>query len=421
MLLAMKQFKQIFSKKMLAILLLGFSSGLPLALTASLLQTWFRVSGVDLVSIGLLSLIGQPYAYKFIWAPLLDRFSCPFFSWLGHRRSWILTFQLIIIFVITTMASFNPKEDPFIIGALGLLLAIFSATQDIVIDAYRVNILTNQDRGLGTSLSIEGYRFANLLSSGLGLILAEHIGWNKTYIVMAAGMLLGIFGTLLASSDHAVIRHSNSFWQSVIASVKQLLVREKALYLLALIVLYKLSDVVAHALGNVFFLDLHFSLTEIGTINKVIGVIATLIGVMFAGILMLKINLYRALLLFGGVQGITNVLYVFLAIYGKKLYLAIIVVFIENICSGMGTSALVALLTGLCDKSYSATQFALLSSLTSVARIYFGSTAGWLVKIFGWRNFYLISTLMAVPSIILIIILKKQIMNCDPRNSKDIG
>ena len=419
MLAAKKKFGNYFSKKMLSIFLLGFSSGLPLALTLSLLQAWFKVSGVSLVSIGLLSLTSQPYAYKFFWAPLVDRFKLPIFNFMGHKRSWILSTQLLMILVIIIMAHLSPKHNPLLLSSLAFVLAFISATQDIVIDAYRVQILTNDERGLGTALSIEGYRFAMLISSGLGLVIAGNLGFKSTYLIMASLMIIGIIGNLIAEHDPYVMKDSENLAKTIVAPIKQFLSRDKSIYLLGLIVLYKLSDVLSHSLNSMFFLDLNFTLAQIGTINKIVGLIASLIGIMLAGILMTRINLYKAILFFGCLQGITNILYMILAIVDPNLYLTFVVVFIESICSGMGTSALVALLTGLCDHRYSATQFALLSSFSSISRIYIGSIAGFLVNILGWKLFYLGSAIMVTPSIFLIVFLKKQIIACDPRGLKN--
>ncbi|MGI9214663.1 MAG: AmpG family muropeptide MFS transporter, partial [Gammaproteobacteria bacterium] len=410
-------------------------------LTVSLLQTWFKVSGIDIVSISFMSLIGQPYVYKFLWSPYLDRYSSPIFKFMDQRKGWILTTQLLIILNIMFMGRLDPKISPWILSALGLLLAFFSASQDLVIDAYKIEILDPDERGLGAAIGIEGYRLAMLVSGAGGLILADHLGWRQAYFIMACLMSIGVVGTLIAYDTNRTDSDSNinsnngnklgsdkkSIWfklKSILVEMliplKQFLSKEKSGYFILLIILYKLGDVLSHSLTNQFLLDLNFSLTAIGTINKLVTLAASLIGVMLAGILMTKINLFQAMLFFGCLQAVTNLLYILLAIVGKDYYLAIAVFFLENLCGGMGTSALVALLMGLCDKQYSATQFALLSSIASIARIYVGPIAGILVKYLGWKIFYIYSTIAAIPGIILIICLRSKIIACDSRNNQFI-
>ena len=426
---------------MLSIFLLGFSSGLPLCLTVSLLQTWFKVSGIDIVSISFMSLIGQPYVYKFLWSPYLDRYSSPIFKFMDQRKGWILTTQLLIILNIMFMGRLDPKTSPWILSTLGLLLAFFSASQDLVIDAYKIEILDPDERGLGAAIGIEGYRLAMLVSGAGGLILADQLGWIQAYFIMASLMSIGVVGTLIAydtdrtecykninsNNINKLISEKKSIWfklKSILIEMliplKQFLSKEKSGYFILLIILYKLGDVLSHSLTNQFLLDLNFSLTAIGTINKLVTLAASLIGVMLAGILMTKINLFQAMLFFGCLQAVTNLLYVLLAIVGKDYYLAIAVFFLENLCGGMGTSALVALLMGLCDKKHSATQFALLSSIASIARIYIGPIAGILVKYLGWKIFYIYSTIAAIPGIILIIFLRSKIIAYDSRNNNFI-
>ena len=359
---------------MLSIFLLGFSSGLPLCLTVSLLQTWFKVSGIDIVSISFMSLIGQPYVYKFLWSPYLDRYSSPIFKFMDQRKGWILTTQLLIILNIMFMGRLDPKISPWILSALGLLLAFFSASQDLVIDAYKIEILDPDERGLGAAIGIEGYRLAMLVSGAGGLILADHLGWRQAYFIMASLMSVGVVGTLIAydtttyntadrtdsdrniNNSNKLVSDQKSIWfksiwfklswfklswfklKSILVEMliplKQFLSKEKSGYFILLIILYKLGDVLSHSLTNQFLLDLNFSLTAIGTINKLVTLAASLIGVMLAGILMTKINLFQAMLFFGCLQAVTNLLYILLAIVGKDYYLAIAVFFLLNVCVG---------------------------------------------------------------------------------------
>ena len=400
---------------MLVIFLFGFSSGLPLALVGSMLQTWFKTSGLDIVSIGFLSLAGQPYTYKFLWAPLLDRFSSPLVNFLDRRRGWILTAQVLIILTIIIMAALDPTVNPLLLGFLGLILGFISATQDIAIDAYRVEALTADERGLGSALAVEGYRVAMILSGGVGFVLADYFGWQITYLIMAGFMLIGVLASFIAQPTASATLTSGNIQQLIWQPLKQFLKKEKAVWLLALIILYKLGDAFSHALTTSFLIDLDFSLTAIGTINKGVGLSATLVGIMCAGIFMTRIDLFKSILFFGCLQGATNLLYMLLAAVGKNYFLAISVFFLENLCSGMGNAALVALIMGLCHKEHSAAHFALMSSLTAVGRVYVGPVSGILVKMFGWQIFYCCTAILALPGIFLILFLKPQIMLCDNR------
>lgn len=407
-----------FSKRILSIFLLGFSSGLPLALVSSLLAAWFKTSGLSIVSIGCLSLIGQPYTYKFLWAPLLDRFNSPFGKVLDHRRGWILSAQLLILLMIIIMSLLDPKDNALLLGLSGLLLAFSSATQDIVIDAYRVNLLAPDERGLGTALAIEGYRLAMIVSGSFGLILADYLGWRVTYVIMACLMLVGILTVFflapaLPDKRKGVVDFNlkHIIWQPL----GNFLTKERAIWLLVFMAVYKIGDVCSQALVTPFLIELQFSLTAVGTITKIIGITASLIGIMFAGIIMTKLDLFKSLLIFGCLQGLSNLLYMLLAITGKNYVIAVMAFFAENLCSGMGNAALSAFLMSLCSKEYSATQYALFSSLTALGRVYIGPFAGILVKSLGWQWFYLFSASLAIPGILLILFLKQHIMMHDNR------
>lgn len=397
--------------------MLGFSSGLPLALVSGTLQAWFKVSGADIVVIGYLGLLGQPYSYKFFWAPILDKFKV--LPGLDIRRGWILTAQVAITLAIMMMAFLAPDMTmriPFVtdkfpvLCTVGIFLAFFSASQDIAIDAYRVEILEPQERGLGAALAVEGYRGAMLVSGGFALVLADQIGWQNTYLVMGSLMLIGILGVGLGPSVARVAKeHQESLAFLVKQSFMDFLTREKALWFLALIILYKLGDVFAHALSTAFLLDLSFSLSEVGVINKTLGLIASLIGVFFGGLLMVRIGLFKSLLLFGVLSTVTNLLYMLLAITGKHYYLACGAFFVESLCGGMGTAALVALLMSLCNPKYTATQYALFTSLTALGRIYVAPVSGHIVAAAGWTWFFAFSAVAAAPGLLLLMYLKSQI------------
>jgi len=403
------------NRRMLVIFMLGFSSSLPLALVGGTLQAWFKTSGASMLLIGFTTLIGQPYSYKYLWAPFLDKYAPT--SLLDRRRSWMLFMQVLIIGVIISMSLFRPDATFHlyqwnipILMLLGLLLSTCSATQDIAIDAYRIEILKHDERGLGSALGVEGYRLAMVTSGGFALVLADKWGWQTTYLCMAALMLLGILATILAPPvQHTKEKITDSLWTLILTAFKDFLLRKKAWLILLLIILYKIGDAFSHALSSTFLLDLQFSLTEVGMINKVLGVIATLIGVFVGGLLMTRIGLYRALLTFGILAAITNLTYMLLALIGKHFEVACAAVFIENICAGMGTAAFVALIMSLCSKNYTATQFALLSSLAALGRIYVGPISGYMVQTCGWALFYGFSAVVAIPGLLLLIYLRKHI------------
>lgn len=412
-------FKAYLNKRMLVIFMLGFSSGLPLALAGGTLQAWFKTSGASIVLIGFMTLIGQPYSYKFLWAPILDRFVPT--TMLDKRRSWMLCTQLIITGLIVVMALFNPAasikllsfELPVLL-LLGLLLSFSSATQDIAIDAYRVEILKHDERGLGSALAIEGYRLAMIASGGFALVIAGKYGWQATYLFMAGLMSIGILATLLAPGvASAQIDQKQGLYSIVLTSFKEFLTRDKAILILLLVIIYKLGDSFSHALSSTFLLDLDFTLQEVGMINKMLGVIATLVGVLVGGLFMTRVGLFKALLTFGALSGITNLTYMLLAIAGKNMDIACAAVFIENICAGMGTAAFVALIMSLCNPAYTATQFALLSSLSAFGRIYVGPVSGYMVASIGWAWFYCFSALIAIPGLLLLMYLRPQIDKSD--------
>lgn len=396
-------------------MLLGFSSGLPLALTSSALQAWFTVSGISIVTIGFLALVGQPYVYKFLWAPILDRYALPF---LGRRRGWIFCMQLAIIGVILLMSWQSPLLHPALLASSALLLSFFSATQDIAYNAYQTEILHENEYGLGAAFGASGYRIAMLVSGGLSFVLADRIGWEATYRVMAALMLIGALGTLIGKESENSAHTPTSLRAAVIDPLKEFLSRDSAKVLLLLIILYKLGDAFAMSLSSTFLIrGLGFTQTEVGLMVKGVGLPASIIGVFIGGCLMLRIGLYRSLLWFGVLQAISNLTFMVLALFGKNLMMMGTAIFIEQGCSGMGTAAFLAFIMSLCDKRYTATQFALLSALAAIGRVFIGPIAGILVEHIGWVQFYWWSFIVALPGVGLLWILRSHVMNplCEAR------
>jgi PAT family beta-lactamase induction signal transducer AmpG len=402
------------SRKMFLLLLLGFSSGLPLALTGATLQAWLTVEGVRLQDIGWFALVGQPYVYKFLWAPLMDRYPLPF---LGRRRGWLLATQLALLAAVAGMGSLSPTHSPWLLAALALAVAFLSASQDIVFDAFRADALEAPERGAGAALSVLGYRIAMLVSGGLALILVDGwLSWKETYWLMAALMLIGAAATWAALEPQGQGRAPATLAEAVREPFAEFFSRGGAVALLALIVLYKLGDAFAGVLSTAFLLrGAGFSLTDVGWANKWLGVGATIVGLLAGGALMAKLRLYKSLLLFGILQAVTNLGYMALALTGKSYALMLAVVAAENLCGGMGTAAFVALLMALCDRRFSATQYALLSALAALGRVYVGPAAGELASAYGWPLFFLCTFFIALPGIALLVRVRARVEALDAR------
>lgn len=400
------------SRKIFLLLLLGFSSGLPLALTGATLQAWLAVEGVDLMTIGWFALAGQPYVYKFLWAPLMDRYTLPF---LGRRRGWLVATQLALLVAIAWMGTVSPKDSPWLLAALALAVAFLSASQDIVFDAYRADVLEAPERGAGAAVSVLGYRIAMLVSGGLALILVDSgLGWTQTYWLMAALMLVGAAAAWSALEPETRGVVPASLLEAVREPLQEFFMRGGAVMLLVLIVLYKLGDAFAGVLTTAFLLrGAGFSLTDVGWANKWLGVGATILGLLVGGALMAKLRLFKSLLFFGVLQALTNLGFMALALAGKSYPLMIAVVAAENLCGGMGTAAFVALLMALCDRRFSATQYALLSALASLGRVYVGPAAGAMVEAMGWPSFFLGTFVFALPGVALLWWMRERIQALD--------
>jgi len=388
-------------RKMPVLLALGFASGLPLALTAGTLQAWLAAERLDIVAIGWFALVGQPYTYKFLWAPVMDRYAPPL---LGRRRGWLLVTQLALAAAIAFMGTLSPAHSPWLLGGAALAVAFLSASQDIVFDALRTDWLEARERGAGAALAVLGYRLAMLLSGAGALILADQwLGWQATYWLMAALMAVGMIATWFALEPELRGEAPRTLEAAVAQPFAEFFSRQGAVALLLLVVLYKLGDAFAGNLTTAFLLrGPGFSLTEVGGINKGFGLAATIAGALAGGALMARMRLYRALLLFGVLQAVTNLGFMALAAAGKSYPLMVTVIGLENLCGGMGTAAYVALLMALCDRRFSATQYALLSALSAVGRVYVGPAAGYLVDGLGWGQFFFFTFLIALPGIALL-------------------
>jgi PAT family beta-lactamase induction signal transducer AmpG len=384
-----------------AMLMLGFASGLPLALTSGTLQAWMTVEGLDIKTIGFFSLVGQAYIFKFLWAPLMDRYTPPL---MGRRRGWLLLTQVALVLGIAGMAFCPPQQALWTLAALATLVAFLSASQDIVFDAYSTDVLRPPERGAGAAVKVLGYRLAMLVSGGLALWLADRVlGWQQTYLLMAALMGVGILTLLWAPEPDVPARAPRSLEEAVVGPLRDFFARPGAWWLLLLIVLYKLGDAFAGSLSTTFLIrGVGFSAGEVGIVNKSLGLAATIVGALFGGTLMVRLGLYRSLMLFGVLQAVSNLGYWILAVTPPHLWTMAATIAVENLCGGMGTAAFVALLMTLCNRSFSATQYALLSALASVGRVYVGPTSGYMVEAWGWAPFYLGTVVVALPGVMLL-------------------
>lgn len=406
-----------FNQRLVAITLLGFASGLPLALSGSTLQAWYTVAGVDIATIGFLSLVGQPYVYKFLWSPFLDRFVLPFSD---RRKGWIMISQLSLILLLVLMAFQSPSSTPLLLGFLALLLAFASATQDIAIDAYRADLLKPAERGLGAAFSVGGYRVAMLVSGGIALIFADSLGWTTTFLIMAALLGVALGSTLLSPSIPGHIRQPTTLREAVVEPFQEFMTRKQALIILGFIVLYKMGDAFAGTLTTAFLLrGVSFSLTDVGAVTKTVGLVATLAGIFLGGLLVMRMGLFRSLLWFGLLQAVTNLGFLLLAWAGKNYLLMVLVIGMENLAGGMGTSAFVALLMGLCNHRFTATQFALFSALSAVGRVYVGPLAGQMVEVYGWSLFFAMTVLIALPGLALLVWIRDSIEKADSIQSNN--
>lgn len=377
-------------------LMMGFASGLPLLLTLSLLQVWLRSSGVDLATIGLFALVGLPYTLKFLWAPLLDRYT-PLS--LGRRRGWLLLVQFALIAAIVLLGATDPKISPTALALAALLVAFCSATQDTLIDAYRREHLPEAELGLGASAYTYGYRIGMLTASGGGLILAEQIGFAAVYWVMALIMCCGLATTLLAPEPTPPPEQPPGLRAAVIEPFRDFFARADGWWVLAFILLYKLGDTLASAMTSPFYVDLGYSPAEIGAVVKLFGFTATLLGALVGGAWVLRVGIRPALWHFGIAQMLSTLGFVLLAQIGYSPAGLASVVAVENLTAGMGTAAFLAFMASQTNQRYTATQYALFSSIMGIPRTLLAAPTGWIAELTGWSSFFMLCTLLALPGL----------------------
>lgn len=409
-----------FDKRMLSILLLGFSSGLPLALTMGTLTIWLSEDGVSKASIGAFALVGLPYTFKFVWSPLVDQMPIPFLTKiLGRRRAWMLFTQAILIVSIIALGQTHPSADPALTAFLALLVAFCSASQDIVIDAYRVDILDEKTYGAGAASTVLGYRISMLVSGAGALYLATFYPWSFVYNAMAALIGIGIITTLLCKEPKFTEKEKTAAQQSskrawlhhaIIDPFTNFTTHKNWIIILIFIMLYKLGDAFAGNMSSPFFIETGFSKIEIANITKVFGFIAMIVGIILGNFVVTRLGIIRALFICGLFQMFSNLVFVLQAQMGHDVSILALTIGTENIAGGMGTAALVAYLSTLCNISYSATQYALLSSLTAVGRTFLSSTAGVLAENVSWTMFFIVSTIIALPGMLALLWLRPPVI-----------
>lgn len=393
-------FKKIFSKKMLITLAMGFSSGLPLLLTMGTLQAWMHDEGVSLGKIGLITLVGMPYTWKFFWAPFLDRFTLPF---LGRRRGWLIVTQVLLMVSICAIGFNDPASSLTPLAVTACLVAIFSATQDMVIDAYRREHLSDDELAMGSAVYVYGYRIAmNGVASSGALILADHFPWRVVYIVMGLLMVIGIITTLLAPEPKIDFPAPKSFYKSVTLPFKEFFSRNGAIGILAFITLYKVGDSMASAMTMPFYLEVGFTKTQIGAIVKGAGLAAVLGGMALGGAFIIRYKLGLSLWIFGVLQSVSTAGFALLTIFGPSIPILTGVIAFENLSGGMGTAAIIAYMALQTNKRFTATQYALLTALAGLPRTMLSSPTGYLVEYIGWNDFFIFCALIAIPGMLLL-------------------
>ena len=406
-------------KRILVILFLGFSSGLPLLLTFSTLSIWLKELGVSKTAIGLFALVGTPYTLKFLWAPLVDHLRVPFLTArLGPRRSWAILTQVALMAALVGLGSTDPLEDLRLTAILALVVTFCSASQDIVIDAYRVEILEEGQYGAGAATIVFGYRMGMLTSGAGSLYLASFMDWSAVYAVMGGLVTVGIATILLspepkrggAPEPGTGPPPGRSGWAETAAWMQTAVVhpftdfmnRRGWVLILIFVIFYKLGDTLAGAMANPFYIELNFTKIEIANVSKLFGLAATLAGGFIGGVLVNRVGILRSLLICGVLQMLSNLMFAIQAVVGHSVPMLALTIGIENVTGGMGTAAFVAYLSGLCSVAYTATQYALLSALMSLPRTLLSASAGWLADHLDWVTFFLLTTVAALPGLLLL-------------------
>ena len=407
-----------FDRRMIKMLLLGFSSGFPYLLVFGTFSLWLKEAGVSLAAIGLFSLAKTPFSFKWLWSPIVDKVPLPLFCRLGRRRGWALFSQICLLFAILGMSITNPALNPWHMAVFAFLTTVAAATQDIVLDAYRIESFNSREQGAGVAIFVLGYRLGTVFSGAGALFMAAIMDWPDVYKIMSLGAFVGIF-TILCSKENTehgecLKKHEDiSFNNRTIRFIKNAVYNPLAdfvhranwFWILLFVFLYRMSDAYIAPMAYPFYDDMGFSKIEIASIIKVYGVIATIAGTLLGGLVVNKFGVIRSLFICGILQGFSNLVFVWLAYCGHDLYVLMATISVENISGGMGTAAFVAYLSSLCNKSYTATQYALLSSFMSLARDVFAATSGFVAAKISWAMFFFATSLMSMPALLILLYL----------------
>lgn len=415
-----KALKIYFDRRMLKMLLLGFSSGFPYLLVFGTFNLWLKDAGVSLAAIGLFSLAKTPYSIKWLWSPLVDRVKLPLFSRLGRRRGWALFAQICLFMALWGMSMTNPNLHPWHMAVFAFFTVVASATQDIVLDAYRIESFNNREQGAGVAVFVLGYRLGSIFSGAIALFLAAIMSWGDVYKIMALGALVGIITILFSKEPKEVLsaKESNKLgiWKRGVNFLKNTLynpladfmMRPNWLLILIFVFLYRMSDAYIAPMAYPFYDDMGFTKIQIASIIKVYGIIATIGGTLLGGVLVNRYGIIKSLLWCGILQGVSNLVFVWLSYAGDNIYVLMATISVENISGGMGTAAFVAYLSALCNVNYTATQYALLSSFMSLARDVFAATSGFVVIAFSWPVFFILTSFMSLPALLVLWYLVKK-------------
>ena len=390
------------NRRILICLFLGFTSGLPLFVLINLLQAWLAKSELDIKSIGLFALVMFPYTWKFLWSPLMDRFH---FGKLGRRRGWMMLTQVGLLIAIGILGSFDPLTQIRWVVVVACVIAFLSASQDIVVDAFRREILHDNELGLGSAVHVNAYKVAGLVPGALSLILADQMPWQTVFWITAAFMLPGLLCTLMVDEPKIYGQPPKNIREAVVLPFKEFIARggwNKALWVLAFIFWYKLGDSMATALATKFYIDLGFSMTEIGVVSKTVSFWASITGGVLGGIWMVRMGINRALWIFGVLQAVAILGFAWQATVGVNTFVLAIVIGFEAFAVGLGTAAFVAYIMRETDPRFTATQFALFTSLAAVPRTFINATVGMIVDYTGWFNFFLLCFLLAIPGMLML-------------------
>lgn len=397
--------QKIFSRKMLSIFLTGYAGGLPLLLVGSTLQAWMTEAGIDLGTIGLFASVGTPYSLKVLWAPLMDRFH----FWPGRRRGWMMLMQVLLVVSIFSMSLFEPAANIYGIAVMALLVAIFSATQDISIDAYRREILSDEELGLGSSLYVVGYRVGLLIAGAGALWMADRYllptggaNWPLVYQVMAGAMALGLLFTAFAYKESETFESPQSLQEAVVGPFLEFFKRDGAILVLVFIVLYKLGDTMAANMTTPFMLLKGYTKTDIATVVKGFGLMALILGGVLGGIGTLKMGITRSLWVFGILQGVSTAGFCWLSIVETNITNLTMVIAFENLSAGLGSSAYAAFMASMTNRKYTGTQYALLTALMALPRTFLSAPTGYMAEAMGWNGFFVFCTLIAIPGMAII-------------------